>query len=38
MTVVDPKQDPEALTLTLTVVSELAAPPTRVSQVWSDPR
>ena len=36
MTVVSTTQDPEALTLT--VVSELAAPPARVWQVWSDPR
>lgn len=36
MTVVSTTQDPQALTLT--VVAELAAPPSRVWQVWSDPR
>jgi uncharacterized protein YndB with AHSA1/START domain len=36
MTVVSCTQDPEALTLTL--VTDLAAPPERVWQVWSDPR
>ena len=36
MTVVSTTQDPEALSLTL--VSELAAPPSRVWQVWADPR
>ena len=36
MTVVSTRKDPEALTLTL--VSDLAAPPARVWQVWSDPR
>lgn len=36
MTVVSTIQDPEALTLT--VVADLAAPPSRVWQVWADPR
>ena len=36
MPVVTTTQDPERLTLT--VVAELAAPPARVWQVWSDPR
>lgn len=36
MTIVSSTQDPEALTLT--IVAELAAPPSRVWQVWSDPR
>jgi uncharacterized protein YndB with AHSA1/START domain len=36
MTVVSTTQDPDALSLT--VVAELAAPPARVWQVWSDPR
>ena len=36
MTVVSTSQDRE--TLTLTVVADLAAPPSRVWQVWSDPR
>jgi uncharacterized protein YndB with AHSA1/START domain len=36
MTVVSTEQDAEALTLT--VVAELAAPPSRVWQVWADPR
>ena len=36
MTVVSTSQDREALTLT--VVADLAAPPSRVWQVWSDPR
>ena len=36
MTVVSTSQDRE--TLTLTVVADLAAPPPRVWQVWSDPR
>jgi uncharacterized protein YndB with AHSA1/START domain len=36
MTIVSTTQDPEALTLTL--VAEFAAPPSRVWQVWSDPR
>jgi uncharacterized protein YndB with AHSA1/START domain len=36
VTVVESRQDPEALTLT--IVAELAAPPERVWQVWSDPR
>ncbi|MDQ1720192.1 MAG: hypothetical protein QOE71_1765 [Pseudonocardiales bacterium] len=36
MSVVSSTQDPEALTFT--IVAELAAPPTRVWQVWSDPR
>jgi len=36
MTVVSSTQDLEALTLT--IVAELAAPPSRVWQVWSDPR
>jgi uncharacterized protein YndB with AHSA1/START domain len=36
MSVVSSRQDPEALTFT--IVAELAAPPTRVWQVWSDPR
>jgi uncharacterized protein YndB with AHSA1/START domain len=36
MTVVSTEQDPT--TLTLTIVTELAAPPSRVWQVWADPR
>ena len=36
MTVVSMTRDPDALTLT--VVAELAAPPSRVWQVWADPR
>ena len=36
MTVVSTEQDPT--TLTLTIVTELAAPPPRVWQVWADPR
>ncbi|MFW3169271.1 SRPBCC family protein [Geodermatophilus sp. CPCC 206100] len=36
MTVVSTTQDPEQLTLT--VVAELAAPPARVWQVWTDPQ
>ena len=36
MTVVRMTRDPDALTLT--VVAELAAPPSRVWQVWADPR
>ena len=36
MSMVSSTQDPRALTLT--IVSELAAPPARVWQVWSDPR
>ena len=36
MSIVSSRQDPE--TLTFTIVTELAAPPTRVWQVWSDPR
>jgi uncharacterized protein YndB with AHSA1/START domain len=36
MSVVSSTQDLEALTFT--IVAELAAPPTRVWQVWSDPR
>jgi uncharacterized protein YndB with AHSA1/START domain len=36
MTIVSSSQDPEALTFT--IVAELAAPPSRVWQVWSDPR
>jgi uncharacterized protein YndB with AHSA1/START domain len=36
MTVVSTTQDQEALTFT--IVAELAAPPSRVWQVWSDPR
>lgn len=36
MTVVSTTQDPE--NLTLTVVAELAAPPSRVWQIWADPR
>ncbi len=36
MTVVSTTQDAE--NLSFTVVAELAAPPTRVWQVWSDPR
>jgi uncharacterized protein YndB with AHSA1/START domain len=36
MSIVSSTQDPEALTLT--IVTELAAPPERVWQVWSDPR
>ncbi|MDQ1620491.1 MAG: hypothetical protein QOE19_3060 [Actinomycetota bacterium] len=36
MSIVESRQDPEALTLTL--VAELAAPPARVWQIWSDPR
>ncbi|VTR78344.1 SRPBCC family protein [Cellulomonas hominis] len=36
MTVVDTIKDTDALTLT--IVSELAAPPARVWRLWSDPR
>src|SRR5665647_2571772 len=36
MTVVRTMRDPEALTLT--IIAELAAPPSRVWQVWADPR
>ena len=36
MSIVSSTQDLEALTLT--IVAELAAPPARVWQVWSDPR
>ena len=36
MTVVSTTQDPDALTLT--IVADLAAPPARVWQLWSDPR
>ena len=36
MTIIGTTRDPEALTLTL--VTELAASPARVWQVWSDPR
>jgi uncharacterized protein YndB with AHSA1/START domain len=36
MTIVSSKQDPEALTFV--IVAELAAPPSRVWQVWTDPR
>ena len=36
MTVVSTTQDPEALTFT--IVAELSAPPSRVWQVWADPR
>jgi uncharacterized protein YndB with AHSA1/START domain len=36
MSILESRQDPEALTLTL--VAELAAPPARVWQIWSDPR
>ena len=36
MTVVSTTPDPESLTLT--VVAELAAPPSRVWQLWEDPR
>jgi uncharacterized protein YndB with AHSA1/START domain len=36
MTVVSATPDTDALTLT--IVTELAAPPTRVWQLWSDPR
>ena len=36
MTVVDSKQDLAALTFT--IVADLAAPPARVWQIWSDPR
>jgi uncharacterized protein YndB with AHSA1/START domain len=36
MTVVDAVRDPQALTLTIT--SQLAAPPERVWQLWRDPR
>jgi uncharacterized protein YndB with AHSA1/START domain len=36
MTIVSSKQDPEALTFV--IVSEHAAPPSRVWQVWVDPR
>jgi len=36
MSIVSSTPDPE--TLTFTVVAELAAPPARVWQVWSDPR
>lgn len=36
MTVVETSQDPQALTFTL--VADLAAPPARAWQLWSDPR
>jgi uncharacterized protein YndB with AHSA1/START domain len=36
MSIISTTKDPEALTLT--IVAEFAAPPTRVWQVWSDPR
>jgi len=36
MTIVSSTQDAEALTFT--IVAELAAPPSRVWQIWSDPR
>jgi uncharacterized protein YndB with AHSA1/START domain len=36
MAVVSTEQDPEALTLQ--IVAEFAAPPSRVWQVWADPR
>lgn len=36
MTVVSSTQDAEAMTFT--IVAELAAPPSRVWQIWSDPR
>ena len=36
MTIVSSTQDPDALTFV--VVAELAAPPSRVWQVWADPR
>jgi uncharacterized protein YndB with AHSA1/START domain len=36
VTVVSTNQDPDALTLT--IVADLAAPPARVWQLWSDPR
>jgi len=36
MTIVSSKQDPEALTFV--IVAEYAAPPSRVWQVWVDPR
>jgi uncharacterized protein YndB with AHSA1/START domain len=36
MTVVSSTKDPKALSFT--IVSELAAPPSRVWQIWSDPR
>lgn len=36
MSVVDTRQDLDALTLT--IVTELAAPPARVWRIWSDPR
>jgi uncharacterized protein YndB with AHSA1/START domain len=36
MTVVSTNQNPDALTFT--IVSEFAAPPARVWQIWSDPR
>ena len=36
MTIVSSTQDPEALTFT--IVAELAAPPSRVWQLWADPR
>lgn len=36
MTVIDTTRDAEALTLTL--VAQFAAPPSRVWQVWADPR
>ena len=36
MTVVSTTKDPQALTLT--VVADLAAPPSRVWKVWADPR
>jgi uncharacterized protein YndB with AHSA1/START domain len=36
MTIVSSTQDPEALTFV--VVAEFSAPPTRVWQIWADPR
>lgn len=36
MTIASTTQNPEALTLT--IVTQFAAPPTRVWQIWSDPR
>lgn len=36
MTIVSTTQDEKALTFT--VVAELAAPPSRVWQIWSEPR
>ena len=36
MTIVSSKQDPDALTFV--VVAEFSAPPSRVWQVWADPR